>query len=175
MFQFPSLTTLCAWTNSFHHLPLLPLYYLVLFQVSCVPKKLALNQHFKKYESDLLSPELFQMELKPWKNWYLTMPSDLRPVSPAMAIKECDSAIFPNISVLLQIACTLPVTFCECERSASALRWLNNYMSASMGKSSLSNLALLHIHYDTPIDLDKVVNCYPRLHLRRLELESLRC
>ena len=40
--------------------------------------------------------------------------------------------LYPNIRVLLQVACTLPVTSCECERSASALRRLHNYMRASM-------------------------------------------
>ena len=44
--------------------------------------------------------------------------------------------------------------------TASCLRRLNNYMRASMGKSRLSSLALLHIHY-------------ANLHPRRLELDSL--
>ena len=100
--------------------------------------------------NDLNAALCYTMELKRRKSRYTSMPSDLRPVSPATAIKDCDPATFPNISVLLQIACTLPVTSCECERSASALRQLNNYMRASMGKSRLSNLALLHIHYDVP-------------------------
>ena len=45
-------------------------------------------------------------------------------------------------------------------------------MRASMGKKQLSNLALIHIHYDTPMDLDKVVDCYAKLHPHRLELEK---
>ena len=44
-----------------------------------------------------------------------------------------------------------------------------------MGKNQLSNLALLHVHYDTPVDLDKVVDIYAKLHPRRLELNSLLC
>ena len=120
-------------------------------------KKVNLEAAIKKYEADLPSPELFQMELKRWKNRYLPMPPSKRPASPATAIKDCDQAMFSNISVLLQIACTIPVTSCECERSASVLRQLNSYMRASMGKSRLSHLALLHIHYDTFVDLDKVV------------------
>ena len=62
------------------------------------------------------------------------MPADKRPSSPAQVIEECDEDMLPSISVLLKIACTLPVTSCECERSASALRLLNNYMRATMGK-----------------------------------------
>jgi len=33
-----------------------------------------------------------------------------------------------------------------------------------MGKYWLSNLALLHIHYDTPVDLDKVVDIFAKLN-----------
>ena len=76
--------------------------------------------------------------------------------------------LFPNIKVFLQIACTLPVTSCECERNASALRRLNSYMRASMGKGRLSNLVLLHIHYDTDINRNSIVACYARLHPHRL-------
>ena len=32
---------------------------------------------------------------------------------------------FPNVSVLLKIACSLPVFSCDCERSASVLRRLH--------------------------------------------------
>ncbi|KAL9965096.1 hypothetical protein ACROYT_G028845 [Oculina patagonica] len=97
------------------------------------------------------------------------MEPELRPASPAVAIKDCDDDLFLNISILLKIACTIPVTSCECERSASTLRRLNNYMPASMGKERLSNLALLHIHYDTPVELDTVVNCYAHLHPRNYQ------
>ena len=98
------------------------------------------------------------MELKCWKHKYISKPADQRPSTPALAIKECDQDMLPNIYTLLQIACIIPVTSCECERSASGLRRLNNCMRASMGKNRLSSLALLHIHYDTPVDLDQVVD-----------------
>ena len=43
-----------------------------------------------------------------------------------------------------------------------------------MGQTRLSNLALLHIHYDTPIDLEKVVDIiYARLYPHSFELDSL--
>ena len=177
MLQFLSLTTSsCVLISSFHHQLLLLLRYLVLSQVSvlCL-KDVELEAAVGKYNADLSSPELFEMELKRWKSRYMSMPSDLRPASPAEAIKECDCVLPPNIRVLLQIACTIPVTSCECERSASVLRLLNNYMRASMGQSRLSYLALLHIHYDTLVDLDVVVDCYARLHPRRLALDSLLC
>ena len=125
------------------------------------------------YAADLPSPELLHCEMERWKQRYMNHKPEDRPSSPAKAIKDCDRDCFPNVYILLQIACTIPVTSCECERSASALRRLNNYMRASMGQTRLSNLALLHIHYDTPINLEEVVDIYARLHPRRLELDSL--
>ena len=94
-------------------------------------------------------------------------------ITPAAAIKDCDSDLYPNIRVLLQVACTLPVTSCECERRASALRRLQNYTRASMRMSRLSSLALLHIHYDMHVNLDEVVTRYAHLHPRKLELDSI--
>ena len=76
----------------------------------------------------------------------LAIEPKLRPASPAVDIKDCDAALFPNISILLQTGCKIPVTSCECERSASILRRLNNYMRAPMRKDRLSHLVLLHIH-----------------------------
>ena len=95
---------------------------------------------------------------------YLAMEPELRPASPVVAIKDCDAALFPKISILIQIACTIPATPCECKRSASTLRRLNNYMHASMGKDRLSHLALLNICCTTPADLGTVVDCYAWLH-----------
>ena len=103
----------------------------------------------------------------------LAIEPQLRPASPAVDIKDCDAALFPNISILLQTACRISVTSCECERSASISRRLNNCMLAPMLKDRSSHLVFLHIHYTTPLDLDTVVDCYARLHPRRLQLENL--
>jgi hypothetical protein len=46
-------------------------------------------------------------------------------------------------------------------------------MRASMGQERLSPLALLHIHYDVAIDMDRVVDIFAKKHPRRLELDSL--
>ena len=53
---------------------------------------------------------------------------------------------------------------CECERSASALRQLHNYLCASMTTKRLSSLELLHIHYDDEMDLDEAVSTFSKLH-----------
>ena len=91
----------------------------------------------------------------------------------AASLKACDPDDFPNLYILLKIAATLPVTYCECERSISTMRRLNNYMRCTMGESRLSSLALMHIKYDMPVDLDEIVNLFQGLHPRMMELSRL--
>ena len=136
-------------------------------------KEVDIRSAVEIYREDLPSPELVSLEVTRWKLRYEKMRAAKRPATPSAAIKDCDPLHFPNIRALLQLACTLPVTSCECERSASTLRRLNNYMRASMGQNRLASLALLHIHYDQTINIDEVVNTFSRLHPRRMELDSL--
>ena len=81
-----------------------------------------------------------------------------------------DKVLFPNITKMLKIMCTLLVTTCECERSFSALKRLKTYIRSSMGEERLNGLALLHIHYSTNIDIEEVFNMFARKHPRRLTL-----
>ena len=52
-----------------------------------------------------------------WLRMWREIPAEKRPTTLASAIKQCDKERFPNFFTLLKIACTLPVTSCECERS----------------------------------------------------------
>ena len=54
------------------------------------------------------------------------------------------------VALSTMFSCTL----LECERSASALRRLHNYMRATMEQERLSSLTLVHIHYDKKVDFD---------------------
>ena len=136
-------------------------------------KEIDLSRIVEVYHDDLPSPELLELEIMRWKSKYSDVPYDKLPSSPSSAIKDCDTEIYPNIRILLQLACTIPVTSCECEWSASALRRLNNYMRSSMGKERLANLALLHIHYEQQINVESVIDMFASFHPRRMEMESL--
>ena len=47
-------------------------------------------------------------------------------------------------------------------------------MRCTMGESRLSSLAIMHIKYDMPIDLDEVmVNLFEDLHTWMMQLQSL--
>lgn len=125
------------------------------------------------YTEDLPNPELLDLEVQRWRRKFMTIDSESRPSTCAAAVKACDRMTFPNLFVLLKIACTLPVTSCECERSCSVLRRLSNYMRATMGQDRLASLALIHIHYDSDINVVKVVDRFAELHPRRLEMTSI--
>ena len=97
---------------------------------------------------------------------------DQRPKTCASALNECDCNLYPNLSVLLRIACTLPVTSSECERNASVACRLHKFTRAGMTESRLTSLALMHIHYQHHVDLDTVVQMFAELHPCRLQLTS---
>ena len=69
------------------------------------------------YKADLINPGIVNQEITLWMKKWEDVPKSQRGSTLAIAIKECDEDSFPNIFVLLKIACTLPVTSCECERS----------------------------------------------------------
>ena len=52
------------------------------------------------------------------------------------------------------------MTSCECERNASVVCRLHNFMRAGMTESRLKSLALMHIHYQHHVDLDTVVQMF---------------
>ena len=135
-------------------------------------KEVNLKGAIDTYNSDLPSLEPVPLELMRWRRKYSRIPTEDRPASPAAAIKEFDPNQFPNIRILLQIASTLPVTSCECKRSASVMRRLHTCTRASMTQERLTFRALLHIHYDKEVNLERVVKLFSK-DTRRMQLDSL--
>ena len=125
------------------------------------------------YRSFLPEPDLLETELIRYKLHYMKQDPDSRPGTCAAAIKDIDSRNFSNISVLLKIACTLPVSSCECERSASVLRRLHTWTRATMAEDRLGSLALIHTHYRVNVNLDDVVDIFAKKHSRRMQLSCL--
>ena len=58
----------------------------------------------------------------------------------------------PNIKALITILCILPVTSCTAERSFSGFKRIKTALRSTMSNERLSNLALLHLQQDIPID-----------------------
>ena len=122
---------------------------LVLVQ-SVIPKRQITAQQLTDlvdlYKDDLPSPKLFFAEFERWKMKVQGM--IITAESCAASLKACDPDDFPNLYILLKIVATLLVTSCECERSISTMRRLNNYKRCTLGESTLSSLAIMHIKFE---------------------------
>ena len=83
-------------------------YLLTIVSSVMFSKPSKLSESIAQYQHDLPTPELLEKEMCRWKSKDSTVPADKLPNSPSEAIKECDAQLYPNIRILLQIACTLP-------------------------------------------------------------------
>ena len=88
-------------------------------------------------------------------------------------LANCNSVSMPNVFTLLKLFATLPLSSCSRERSASALRRLNNYMRCTQTEERLTALALIHMNYETEICVDEVCKKFFEKHPRRMEKANL--
>ena len=124
------------------------------------------------YKTYLPSHHLLSTEFNRWKIKCSSLPPDKRPDTLQTALQFCNEDAFPNIYVLLVIACTLPVTTCETERSNSQLKLLKTYLRSTMGEERLSDLAVIKVHRRmvADLDFDQLVADFSNKHPRRMTL-----
>lgn len=128
------------------------------------------------YDSDLPSPSSLQSEVH---TWYLRWRKEKQehgeqalPTSLSLTLPHL-SSLFPNITELLHILCTLPVTSCSAERSFSGLKRIKTALRSTMGNERLTSLTLIHLHRDIDIYIPDVIDEFSRLHPRRMELGNI--
>ena len=121
----------------------------------------------------MINRDIVDQEITLWLEKWENVTKSQRGSTLATAIKECDEYHFPNIFVLLKIACTLPVTFCECERSFSAMRRHRTWLLSTMKTERLTALTIMNVCRDAQVDYEKVVQQFLRLHPRRLDESNL--
>ena len=136
--------------------------------IICTHSAISLDEVTSFYSDDLANPAMVPTEVWRWRAKWLDEES--RPPTLQKALKECDQNYFPNIYILLRIACTLPVTSCENERAHSTLNNLKTSLRNSMGQERMSSLALMHIHYNKIVNLDDVVDRFKLKCNRRIKL-----
>ncbi len=122
------------------------------------------------FKDDLPSSSLVPTEVWRWRQKWCQVDAAEQPATLYTALKACDKDFFPNIHVFLRIACTIPVTSCENERANSVLKNLKTFLRNTMGQERLSSLALMHIHYNLPIDLEDVIDTFKLKCNRRISL-----
>ena len=111
--------------------------------------------------------QMLEAELKLWRKKWARVSQPALPKDVMGAFNECDSFIFPLISVLLQILATIPITTCSAERSFSTLRRLKTYLRSTMKAHRLTGLALINIHREIKVDARKVLERFMQLRSRR--------
>lgn len=105
------------------------------------------------------------MESK-WSN----VPQQELPDRILKALLCTDPISYPNIYATLKIFGTIPITTCECQHSISVLRRLKTYLRGTMKQERMNGLALLHVHRDLELDLEKIVDLFAMKHPRRIEM-----
>ena len=75
----------------------------------------------------------------------------------------------PNIKKMLQIFCTVPVTTCSAERAFSAMKLVKDYLRTRMTDDRLTGLALLYIHPEVQIDVQRVIDVFANKNKRRTD------
>ena len=81
-------------------------------------------------------------------------------------MKNC----FPNIFKLLQIGLIIPMTSNSAERSFSQLRIIKTYLRSTMTQERLSNLAMIRINRDIPVDIGEVIDKFDVSKNRKIKL-----
>lgn len=79
-----------------------------------------------------------------------------------------DQNFYPTITKYLKILVTLPISVATAERSFSSLRRIKSWMRSSMKQDRLEGLALLHIHRNIDIEIDRVIDRFAK-ESRRLQ------
>lgn len=136
---------------------------------------LSIKEVGELYKSDIPFPRLLETEFQRWRTKHLRSPPQERAETLNQALRSCDEHDFPNIFTLLQIACTLPVTTCETERSNSQLKLLKTYLRSTMTEKRLTSLALMKIHRSltASLNLDQLVVDFANKHPRRMALPCI--
>ena len=128
------------------------------------------------YESDLPSPECLESELHSWQiKWRRELEDhgeSSLPTGLTHTLRHI-SSMYPNITALIKILCTLPVTTCTAERFFSSLKRSKTPFRSTMTNTRLTGLTLLHVHRDIPIDLEAALDKFARLYPRQMRMTEI--
>ncbi len=79
-------------------------------------------------------------------------------------------SVFPSVSELLNIYATLPVSTSTVERSFSKLKLVKSSLRSLCNEERLSDLLLLSIERDIPINREEVIQIFKKTAERRILL-----
>ena len=94
-------------------------------------------------------------------SWQCTDVEEM-PDSAVKALKSCNPEYYPIAYALLKNVCTLPITTSSCNTKT--------YLRATMGQERMIHLALIHIHYDAPLNIAEIIDRFAIMYPRRMAL-----
>lgn len=115
------------------------------------------------WEQDLPCSTSLPSELRRWQSlWKRKRDEDETniPDNLLLTLRSCDCSSFPNIHSLLVIACTLPITSAEAERSFSLLRRIKIYTRSTLAEQHFSDLAAIAMNYGERVPVDDVLSFF---------------
>lgn len=93
-----------------------------------------------------------------WKRKWANTDLSERELGFIETLNKCDMCLFPTIHKILKIAASLPVSVASSERSFSTLRRLKTYLRNTVCQPRLNGLALLNIHRDLEVSVEKILD-----------------
>jgi len=103
--------------------------------------------------------------LQKWSSQLSDRPDAVIPQTAARGLAACDRQAFPLIHTFLSIFLSLRVSTASAERSFSTLKRLKTWMKSLVGEERSTGLAILHVHRDIAVNVDKVIDRFAWLIL----------
>uniref|UniRef100_A0A1X7VG27 HAT C-terminal dimerisation domain-containing protein n=1 Tax=Amphimedon queenslandica TaxID=400682 RepID=A0A1X7VG27_AMPQE len=129
-----------------------------------------------KYKDDLLFPISFASEREFWKVKWLRFAEEHETTSLlsdlATTLQQV-SSMYLNITVLLIILATLPVTTCSVQRSICLLKRTKTPICSTTTTEKLTGLSLLHIQKVIIIDVEGVIDEFSQANPRRMQVADI--
>ena len=125
---------------------------------------------YETYQTDLTcNLDEFKRGIARWRTRWNITPRDQMPTSLCETLDAVNPVLYPSIDTILCIMLTMLVTSATAERSFSVLRRLKTYVRSTMNNDRLSSLALMHIHRDFSVILDKFMEKFVSAKTRRTD------
>uniref|UniRef100_A0A8C6KAF0 HAT C-terminal dimerisation domain-containing protein n=1 Tax=Nothobranchius furzeri TaxID=105023 RepID=A0A8C6KAF0_NOTFU len=139
-----------------------------------------LTHRFSDLGEELMSEELLVAKhvVKKWlekerdKTTPNTATEDNQRLDIATVFRILDREMFPTLKAILQVALTIPISSCNCERSFSVLRRLHTWLRSTMDQERLNDLSIMSIEKETldVITPDQIIDRFAKLKPRRHSL-----
>ena len=107
------------------------------------------------WENDFRFPKSLGNELRRWQTMWQSAEKE-PPSNLVLALGACDVDAFPNIHRRLLIACTLPISSAEAERSFSLMKRTKTCTRSTMSEERFSDLAVIAMHYPERFEVDEI-------------------